>query len=70
MYWTDWRSNSVVRANKWNGSDVAVVQRTMMQPFDIKVSKGYRRMETYSRSGTGAVILVAQIYLFARIRYR
>lgn len=39
VYWTDWRSNSVVRANKWNGSDVAVVQRTMMQPFDIKVSK-------------------------------
>ncbi|KAI8432507.1 hypothetical protein MSG28_013508 [Choristoneura fumiferana] len=37
VYWTDWRSNSVVRANKWNGSDVAVVQRTMMQPFDIKV---------------------------------
>ncbi|XP_048001348.1 prolow-density lipoprotein receptor-related protein 1 [Leguminivora glycinivorella] len=37
VYWTDWRSNSVMRANKWNGSDVQVVQRTMMQPFDIKV---------------------------------
>lgn len=37
VYWTDWRSNSVVRANKWNGSDVAVVQRTLTQPFDIKV---------------------------------
>ncbi|CAK1590811.1 unnamed protein product [Parnassius mnemosyne] len=37
VYWTDWRSNSVVRANKWNGSSVAVVQRTLTQPFDIKV---------------------------------
>lgn len=37
VYWTDWHSNSVVRANKWNGSDVAVVQRTLTQPFDIKV---------------------------------
>lgn len=37
VYWTDWRTNSVVRANKWNGSDVTVVQRTLTQPFDIKV---------------------------------
>ncbi|XP_045484331.1 low-density lipoprotein receptor-related protein 1B [Pieris rapae] len=37
VYWTDWRSNSVVRANKWNGSDVTVVQRTLTQPFDLKV---------------------------------
>ncbi|XP_041974246.1 low-density lipoprotein receptor-related protein 1 [Aricia agestis] len=37
VYWTDWRSNSVVRANKWNGSSVAVVQRTLTQPFDLKV---------------------------------
>lgn len=37
VYWTDWRSNSVVRANKWNGSDVTVVQRTLTQPFDVKV---------------------------------
>ncbi|CAG9131327.1 unnamed protein product [Plutella xylostella] len=37
VYWTDWRSNSVVTANKFNGSDVRVVQRTLTQPFDIKV---------------------------------
>ncbi|XP_059055810.1 prolow-density lipoprotein receptor-related protein 1-like [Achroia grisella] len=37
VYWTDWRTNSVARANKWNGSDVTVVQRTLTQPFDIKV---------------------------------
>lgn len=38
VYWTDWRSNSLVRANKWNGSDVTVLQRTLTQPFDLKVS--------------------------------
>lgn len=37
VYWTDWRTNSVVRANKWTGGDVKVVQRTKTQPFDIKV---------------------------------
>ncbi|XP_026680974.1 low-density lipoprotein receptor-related protein 1B-like [Diaphorina citri] len=33
VYWTDWRTNSVIRANKWNGSDVTLIQRTLTQPF-------------------------------------
>ncbi|KAG8200378.1 hypothetical protein JTE90_028559 [Oedothorax gibbosus] len=37
VYWTDWRTNSVLRANKWNGTDVRVVQRAITQPFDIMV---------------------------------
>lgn len=37
VYWTDWRSNSVVRANKWTGGDVRIIQRTLTQPFDIKI---------------------------------
>ncbi|CAG9793152.1 unnamed protein product [Diatraea saccharalis] len=37
VYWTDWRSNSVVRADKFTGQDVAVLTRTLTQPFDIKV---------------------------------
>lgn len=37
VYWTDWRTNSVIRANKWNGTDVKVVQRAITQPFDIKI---------------------------------
>ncbi|XP_050433383.1 low-density lipoprotein receptor-related protein 1 isoform X2 [Adelges cooleyi] len=37
IYWTDWRSNSVNRANKWTGSNVTVVQHTVTQPFDVKV---------------------------------
>ncbi|XP_077556086.1 LDL receptor protein 1 isoform X2 [Haemaphysalis longicornis] len=37
VYWTDWRTNSVIRCNKWNGSDVQVVQKAAIQPFDIQV---------------------------------
>lgn len=37
VYWTDWRSRSVVRADKWTGGDVTVVQRLLTQPFDVKV---------------------------------
>lgn len=37
VYWTDWRTNSVVRANKWTGSNVVVIQRTLTQPFDIQI---------------------------------
>ncbi|XP_063218358.1 prolow-density lipoprotein receptor-related protein 1 [Bacillus rossius redtenbacheri] len=37
VYWTDWRTNAVIRANKWNGSDVSVIQRTLTQPFDIQI---------------------------------
>ncbi|XP_027843018.2 low-density lipoprotein receptor-related protein 1 [Aphis gossypii] len=37
VYWTDWRSNSVNKANKWTGLNVTVVQHTVTQPFDIKI---------------------------------
>ena len=37
VYWTDWRSSSVMRANKWNGSDVQVIERTSSKPYGIKV---------------------------------
>ena len=37
IYWTDWRSSSVLRANKWNGSDVRVIERTISKPYGIKI---------------------------------
>lgn len=43
VYWTDWRTNSVVRANKWTGGDVSVIQRTLSQPFDIQVFHSSRQ---------------------------
>ncbi|KAB0803781.1 hypothetical protein PPYR_00751 [Photinus pyralis] len=43
IYWTDWRTNSVVRANKWTGGDVSVIQRTLTQPFDIQILHASRQ---------------------------
>ncbi|XP_023030772.1 low-density lipoprotein receptor-related protein 1 [Drosophila willistoni] len=43
VYWTDWRTTSVIRANKWNGSDVEVLQRTQSQPFGIQVLHSSRQ---------------------------
>ncbi|KAG8452515.1 hypothetical protein GDO86_004341 [Hymenochirus boettgeri] len=37
VYWTDWRTNTLARANKWTGHNVKVVQRTNTQPFDLQV---------------------------------
>ncbi|KAI1293709.1 Prolow-density lipoprotein receptor-related protein 1 [Halotydeus destructor] len=37
VYWTDWRANSVFRANKWNGKDIQMIQRAMGQPFDVQI---------------------------------
>ena len=38
VYWTDWHMNWLLRANKWNGSDVHVVwTTTRAQPFDIQI---------------------------------
>ncbi|VDI33223.1 low-density lipoprotein receptor-related protein 1 (alpha-2-macroglobulin receptor) [Mytilus galloprovincialis] len=37
VYWTDWGTNSLMRANKFNGSNVTTIQQTMTQPFDLQV---------------------------------
>lgn len=37
LYWTDWRSNSVMRANKFTGGNVTTIQKTYTQPFDVKI---------------------------------
>ncbi|KAF2366807.1 LDLR class B repeat [Trinorchestia longiramus] len=35
VFWTDWRTNSLMSANKFNGSHVSVLRRTITQPFDV-----------------------------------
>ncbi|KAL1502195.1 hypothetical protein ABEB36_007373 [Hypothenemus hampei] len=52
VYWTDWRSNNVMRANKWTGGDVKVIQRTLTQPFDIKVMHPSRQPPGNNPCGT------------------
>jgi low-density lipoprotein receptor-related protein 1 (alpha-2-macroglobulin receptor) len=37
VYWTDWRTNAVVRAGKFNGSDLRVEDKILGQPYDVKV---------------------------------
>ncbi|RXG68700.1 Low-density lipoprotein receptor-related protein 1 [Armadillidium vulgare] len=37
VYWTDWRTNSVTSANKFNGTDIQILQVTITQPFDIHI---------------------------------
>ena len=51
VYWTDWRTNSVTRANKWNGTEVKVIQRAMTQPFDVKIYHPSRQPTATPESG-------------------
>ncbi|XP_069472627.1 low-density lipoprotein receptor-related protein 1B isoform X1 [Ambystoma mexicanum] len=37
VYWTDWRTNTLSKANKWTGQNVSVIQKTSAQPFDIQI---------------------------------
>ncbi|CAJ0573858.1 unnamed protein product, partial [Mesorhabditis spiculigera] len=37
VYWTDWRIMAIVRANKWNGTRVQIIESTFSQPFDLKI---------------------------------
>ncbi|XP_069042806.1 low-density lipoprotein receptor-related protein 1 isoform X2 [Lepisosteus oculatus] len=45
VYWTDWRTNTLAKANKWTGHNVTVVQRTNTQPFDLQVYHPSRQPE-------------------------
>lgn len=54
VYWTDWRTNTLAKANKWTGSNVTVVQRTNTQPFDLQVYHPSRQPqgESHTLAGT------------------
>lgn len=61
VYWTDWRTNTLAKANKWTGHNVTVVQRTNTQPFDLQVYHPSRQPQgTFSvntpgeREGSGS----------------
>ncbi|KAH7723788.1 low-density lipoprotein receptor-related protein 1 [Aphelenchoides avenae] len=43
VYWTDWRNTDIYRANKWNGSEITLVENTSNQPFDLKVVHSSRQ---------------------------
>uniref|UniRef100_A0A8C6YKS8 EGF-like domain-containing protein n=1 Tax=Nothoprocta perdicaria TaxID=30464 RepID=A0A8C6YKS8_NOTPE len=53
VYWTDWRTNTLAKANKWTGHNVTVVQRTNTQPFDLQVYHPSRQPLGEARSRLG-----------------
>uniref|UniRef100_A0A8C8C6R9 EGF-like domain-containing protein n=1 Tax=Oncorhynchus tshawytscha TaxID=74940 RepID=A0A8C8C6R9_ONCTS len=57
VYWTDWRTNTLAKANKWTGNNVTVVQRTNTQPFDLQVYHPSRQPQApnpcAANNGTG-----------------
>lgn len=57
VYWTDWRTNTLAKANKWTGHNVTVVQRTNTQPFDLQVYHPSRQPlgEAWQGNGSGSM---------------
>ncbi|KAI2660779.1 Low-density lipoprotein receptor-related protein 1 [Labeo rohita] len=52
VYWTDWRTNTLARANKWTGRNVTVIQKTSAQPFDLEIYHPSRQpQDEYFHSG-------------------
>ena len=37
VYWTDWRTTDVIKADKFNGSNIRVLDQILNQPCDIKI---------------------------------
>ncbi|XP_058248902.1 low-density lipoprotein receptor-related protein 1B isoform X4 [Hemibagrus wyckioides] len=46
VYWTDWRTNTLAKANKWTGNNVTVIQKTSAQPFDLQIYHPSRQPQT------------------------
>uniref|UniRef100_A0A914CDN1 EGF-like domain-containing protein n=1 Tax=Acrobeloides nanus TaxID=290746 RepID=A0A914CDN1_9BILA len=47
IYWTDWRSTDIYRANKWNGTGITLVENTSNQPFDLKIVHSSRQPKAF-----------------------
>ncbi|MGH0120697.1 UNVERIFIED_CONTAM: hypothetical protein FKN15_035083 [Acipenser sinensis] len=63
VYWTDWRTNTLTKANKWTGRNVTVIQKTSAQPFDLQIYHPSRQPQALY-DGTGRIeILRGHEYL-------
>lgn len=62
VYWSDWRTNSLVRANKWNGTQVQVVINTFTNPFDVKIIHPSRQPSLPNRTRYESIISISFIY--------
>ncbi|MEQ2300891.1 Low-density lipoprotein receptor- protein 1B [Ameca splendens] len=52
VYWTDWRTNTLARANKWTGRNVTVIQKTSAQPFDLQIFHPSRQPQGFTGSSS------------------
>lgn len=62
VYWTDWRTNTLAKANKWTGQNVSVIQKTSAQPFDLQIYHP-------SRQPQGDIFIEQLIIIHIRIYY-
>lgn len=60
VYWTDWRTNTLAKANKWTGSNVTVVQRTNTQPFDLQVYHPSRQPQGEKHTNAHTLVNLAK----------
>lgn len=57
LFWSDWRLNSVITANKFTGSNVTVFYQVSVQPFDVKIMHPSRQPWDFNGEGTGKEII-------------
>ena len=57
LYWTDWRLSSVIKADKFTGSNVTIFHQVSVQPFDVKIMHPSRQPWDFNGDGTGKEII-------------
>lgn len=57
VFWTDWRLGSVIKADKFTGSNVTIFYRSSTQPFDVKVMHQNRQPWDFNGEGHGKIII-------------
>ncbi|CRL03072.1 CLUMA_CG016407, isoform A [Clunio marinus] len=57
VFWTDWRLGSVIKADKFTGSNVTIFYHASTQPFDVKVLHPSRQPWDYNGEGEGKTII-------------
>lgn len=57
VFWTDWRLGSVIKADKFTGSNVTIFYHASTQPFDVKVMHPSRQPWDLDGDGLGKTII-------------
>lgn len=52
VFWTDWRLNGVLRADKFTGNNVSILYNASTQPFDLKIMHPSRQPWDFNGDGT------------------